>query len=149
MKAKPLSNKEVLQELIDKIKEIKRITQGRISLLAGYESENYLSEAKSTNSVTDNIVKSVRLLYEKARVNPSVLDDSNTIARPSFAGEEIGKLIVKDLEFKAFINIILPAFADISAKFQEKEFSTVYNGLRRAIEVEFEDLKKSLKEQGL
>lgn len=71
------SNKEILEDLIDKIKGIKRITQGKISLLAGYESENYLSEAKSTDNVTENIVKAVRSLYEKAKLNPDILIQSN------------------------------------------------------------------------
>jgi hypothetical protein len=151
MRKKALSNKEILEDLIDKIKEIKRITQGKISLLAGYESENYLSEAKSTNNVTDNIVKSVRLLYEKAKVNPDILneDKNEVINKNAYAGEEIGKLIIQDLKFQAMYNIMMPAFVDISAKVQGKEFSQVYKGLVRAIDEEFENLKRELKEQEL
>jgi len=150
MKAKTLSKKGILEDLIDKIKEIKRITQGKISLLAGYESENYLSEAKSTNNVTDNIIKSVRLLYEKAKANPDILTDDlsgTTLLKVSEAGQEIGELKIKYLALEAKFNILLPSFADISAKFQEKEFSQVYKGLCRAMDIEFEDLKASLKGQ--
>lgn len=75
MAGKKRSNKEILKELIDKIQEIKRISQGRISVLSGYETENYLSEAKSTNKVTDNIIKAVSALYEKAKINPKILDE--------------------------------------------------------------------------
>lgn len=142
MKAKKPSNKEILQDLIDKIKEIKRITQGKISLLAGYESENYLSEAKSTDNVTDNIVRSVRLLYEKAKANPSILDSDTVLSE---AGQELGELKVKSLEVQAILNVLVPAFADISAKFQDKEFAQVYVALQRAMEAEFERLKASLK----
>jgi len=70
-------NKEVLKDLIDKIQEIKRIPQGRISKLAGFSTENYLSEAKSNNNVTGSIIKKVRSLYEKAINNPDILNEEN------------------------------------------------------------------------
>ncbi|HXS59007.1 MAG TPA: hypothetical protein VN726_22945 [Hanamia sp.] len=76
------SNKEILDDLIKKIQEIKRITQGKISLLAGYETENYLSEAKSTNNVTDNIIRAVNSLYKKAKENPDVLIVKESYSNP-------------------------------------------------------------------
>jgi len=148
MKAKTLSNRESLQELIDKIKEIKRITQGKISLLAGYESENYLSEAKSTNNVTDNIVKSVRMLYEKAKDDPSVLEEDKMISRSAFAGDEILKTKKEIIELRAFINVLLPVVSKLSAQEEKQKFETRFGELQKAIDAEYDRLyTKYLREQ--
>lgn len=77
MGAKESSNKKVLQDIIDKIQEIQRIPQGRISKLAGFKTENYLSEAKSNDNVTDSIIKKVRSLFERAIKNPDILNEEN------------------------------------------------------------------------
>jgi hypothetical protein len=121
------SNAQILQELIDKIKEIKRITQGKISLLAGYGTENYLAEAKSSNNVTDSIIKSVRLLYEKAKVDPTVLNLGNNI-KPSITLQDAPgsnqEFLIRVL---AKINVL---FSNEAEKIAQKEGRKVTDVLR-------------------
>lgn len=69
------SNKNKLQDLLDKIQEIKSLPIGKISILSGYSSENYLSERMSAGSVSDKVIKKVTALYEKAKKDPSILTE--------------------------------------------------------------------------
>ncbi|HEY8690560.1 MAG TPA: hypothetical protein VIM07_15090 [Chitinophagaceae bacterium] len=69
------SNKKKLQDLLDKIQEIKSTAIGKISILSGYSSENYLSERMSAGSVSDKVVKRVTALLEKAKKDPRILND--------------------------------------------------------------------------
>lgn len=122
MRDKTLSNKEILQDLIDKIKEIKRITQGQISLLAGYESENYLSEAKSTDCVTDNIIKSVKSLYERAKANPDILTDKDKSINVSQSLSELtGERIELTAAMRAAIKILTLKCIEQEVKISEIE----------------------------
>jgi len=104
-------NTAVLIDLIDKIKEIKKISQGKISLLAGYETENYISEAKSINNVSENMIKAVRGVYEKAIADPSILElkDQAVISNiPSLTMEN-------QIELIATVRVVISILAEIQA----------------------------------
>lgn len=69
------TNRKKLQEIIERIQEIKRITIGRISILCGYKRENYLSERMSSGDISENVIKAVSALYDKAKANSDILDE--------------------------------------------------------------------------
>lgn len=74
MKAINQSNDKRLRHLLEKIQEIKRINIGDISVLAGYKRENYLSERLSSNEISNKVVDAVERLYERAKLDASVLN---------------------------------------------------------------------------
>lgn len=109
-------NTEVLIDLIDKIKKIKKINQGKISLLAGYDTETYLSEAKSTGNVSDNIIKAVRNVYEKALADPSFLDGG--IEKIEI--KNVPALTIENqIEIIASVRVIISILAEIQAALPE------------------------------
>jgi high-affinity K+ transport system ATPase subunit B len=145
MKDKPSSNKEILEDLIDKIKEIKRITQGKISLLAGYESENYLSEAKSNDNVSDNIVKSVRLLYEKAKRDPSILThEVETIADKITIQDTPGSNQEFLIQILAKVNVLFSNEAEKTAQKEGRKATDVLREMDKAAMDEANILYKEL-----
>lgn len=147
MTAKAVSNKEKLQDLLDKIKEIKRIPQGRISKLAGYETENYLSEIKSTGEISDNVIKAVETLYQKAKANPEILEkgykETGTLI------QDAGAMIINNqVEIIAENRVILSILAEIQAPMMKEK--TLPTQLRNTYQMMVEDVEGQVrKELGL
>ena len=104
---KRLSNKEILKNLLEKIQEIKRINIGQISILAGYVSENYLSERMSRGEISDKCIKAVNSVYEKAKNNPAYLDDVGIVIKNA-AGESFAAMI----RIEAKLNVLLHCDAE-------------------------------------
>jgi len=134
-------NKEILLELFEEAKKQRIVLNQAEFAKAVGKSRSHLF--KNMKEIPNDIIQKARDLLKTKNVS------SETINKNAYAGEEIGKLIIQDLKFQAMYNIMMPAFVDISAKVQGKEFSQVYKGLVRAIDEEFENLKRELKEQEL
>lgn len=103
-------------------------------------NDGYLDQAISRGGNNKLLVRLKQFHLDKSKSNDAILE------KMSESGKEIGELKVKYLALLSKLNVLIPAFADLSAKFQGKEFSQVYTGLSRAMDLEFEDLKASLKE---
>lgn len=117
-------NVERFNDLIKKIKGIKRITQGKISILAGYSTENYLAEAKSTGNITDNIIESLEILYDRAKKNPEILNtDSIHLEKTDkqIIEDRGDRLFALEVAMKALIGIVL----DQQQEIFKKSFSEV------------------------
>jgi hypothetical protein len=134
-----MDDKEEILKLLDSLKEM-GFDRRQIEQELDYRSE-YLDQIISKGGNKKILGRLQKFYLEKSNTNDSI------IQKISDVGQEIGELKIKYLALEAKFNILLPAFADISAKFQEKEFSQVYNGLLRATDVEFAELKASLKER--
>jgi hypothetical protein len=117
-------NIDKFNDLLKKIKGIKRITQGKISILAGYSTENYLSEAKSTGNITDNIIESLEILYDRAKRNPEILNDDSfslTKTDQQIIEERGERLFGIEVAMKALTDIVL----DMQQELLKKSFSEV------------------------
>lgn len=134
-----MNYREEMQKLLISLKELgfdRRLIEKELDY-----GEGYLDQILSKGGNKKILGRLEKYYLEKSKDNEMILK------KISEAGKEIGELKIKYLELEAKFNILIPAFADISAKFQEKEFSQVYKGLSRGMESEFDDLKASLKEQ--
>lgn len=140
------TNIDKFNDLLKKIKEIKRITQGKISILAGYSTENYLSEAKSNGNITDNIIESLEILYDRARKNPEILNDDNfsLIKTDQQIIEERGeRLFAVEVALKALTDIVL----DMQQELFKKSFSEVSDFWDEKIAQAHKFLLKKLKNE--
>lgn len=124
-------NIDKFKDLLKKIKEIKRITQGKISILAGYETENYLAEAKSTGRITDNIIENLEILYERAKKNPEILNADNILIEKTdkqIIEERGDRLFALEVAVRALTGIVLDqqqaifkkSFSEVSDLWDEK-----------------------------
>jgi hypothetical protein len=137
-------NEGRFNDLLKKIKGIKKITQGRISILAGYSTENYLSEAKSNNNITDSIIKSLEILYEKAQRDPTILesDEIHLEKTEQQLIEERGqRLFALEVSMEALISIVL----DQQQELFKKSFSEVTDLWKERTEKAHKSLMEKLK----
>lgn len=139
-------NEEKFKDLLKKIKGIQRITQGRISILAGYKTENYLSEAKSNGNITDDIIENLEILYEKAKNNPNILKADRIYLEKTDQQiiEERGeRLFALEVAMKALTGIVL----DIKQEISKQPFSEVKNLWEQRTEQAQELLMKKVRNE--
>lgn len=133
-----MNYKEEIQKLLNSLKEL-GFDRRHIEKELDYRAE-YLDQILAKGGNKKIVSRLERYYLEKSK-------DESILKKISEAGKEIGELKAKCLELEAKFNVLIPAFANLSAGFQEKEFSQVYNGLIRAIDVEFGGLKESVRER--
>lgn len=139
-------NFDKLKDLLKKIQAIKRITQGKISILAGYETENYLSEVKSTGNISDNIIERLEMLYERAQKNPDILKaDKIPIEKTDqqIIEERGDRLFALEVAMKALTGIVL----DMRQKVFKETFSEVTHLWDEKIAQEHKFLTEKLKNE--
>lgn len=134
------SNKKILQDLLNKIQEIRNVGIGKISLLAGYTNENYLSERLSKGEISDKVIKNVTVLYNKAVKNPEILLEDEILLKSYERNRETGKIVGEILEKLTYL--------EASDKKQGERISILMAKVfGSSIEKESFDLEKSVREE--
>jgi uncharacterized linocin/CFP29 family protein len=150
MNEKVLSNKEKLKGLLDKIQEIKRINKSSISILAGYESGNYISERMSVNDVSDDLVKAVNSLYLRAKNDPSILINVNKedLKKSVKINDSLGVTLENQIEILATGRTILSVLAELQAPLKKGSLPTqLANTYRKMVKDEAELIRVELKQR--
>lgn len=150
MNQKSTPNKERLKDLLDKIQEIKRINKSSISILAGYESGNYISERMSANEVSDDLLKAVNALYQKAKVDSSILRNINKedFKKQIKIKDPLGITVEYQIEILATGRTILSILAELQAPLIKGSLPTqLANTYQKMVKVQAELIRAELKQR--
>jgi hypothetical protein len=144
-------NKQILQDLLNKIQEIRNIGKGKISLLAGYKRENYISERLSKGEISEKVIKKITALYNKAVQNPEILSESEILLRSFEKDRDAGKILGDIMEKLIYLQAsdkkqgerISILMAKVFGSDIEKESSDLEESVRGEARKLFDELNKT------